>query len=256
MFRWCHDGKARLILNWEVSRPPGEHVLNIGYLFWPVIKDLSGRACNPSDHRSAMHKGCTDQALLLRWLTVSIDGFCLASLIKLAYAVNCMPIPEFIKSLRAKIGTELLQVPTVMVMAHDDQSRLLLVKDLVSGLWGMPSGIIDPHELPADAAVREVWEEAGVLVELTQLLGVFAGEHFSGVYPNGDQLSVVATVFGARAISGTPRADQEETSDARFFHSSELDQLSCYPHFHVIRRAIGPSPSQAYFKPATWRPQR
>lgn len=167
-----------------------------------------------------------------------------------------MPIPEFIKSLRAKIGTDLLQVPTVMVMASDDQGRMLLVKEIGSGLWGMPSGIIDPHELPADAAVREVWEEAGVVVELTQLLGVFAGEHFSGVYPNGDQLSVVATVFGARAISGTPRADQEETSDARFVHLNELDQLSCSPHFHVIRRALGSSPSQAYFTPATWRPQR
>ena len=179
----------------------------------------------------------------------------LASLIKMAYCGQYMPIPEFIKSLRAKIGTELLQVPTAMVMAYDDQERLLLVKDLASGLWGMPSGIIDPHELPADAAVREVWEETGVSVELTQLLGVFAGEHFSGVYPNGDQLSVVATVFGARVISGTPRADQEETSDACFFHANELDQLTCYPHFHLIRRAIGPHPSQTYFKPATWRPQ-
>jgi len=180
----------------------------------------------------------------------------LASLVEIAYCIGRMPTPEFIKSLRAKIGTELLQVPTATVMAYDDQGRLLLVRDLASGLWGTPSGIIDPHELPADAAVREVWEEAGILVEITQLLGVFAGEHFSGVYPNGDRLSVVATVFGAKVISGTPRADQEETSDAQFFHSNELDQLSCYPHFHIIRRAIGSSPSQAYFKPATWRPQR
>ncbi len=166
-----------------------------------------------------------------------------------------MPIPEFIKSLRAKIGTDLLQVPTAMVLAYDDQGHLLLVKDMASGLWGAPSGIIDPHELPADAAVREVWEEAGVFVELTQMLGVFAGEHFSGVYPNGDQLSVVATVFAARMISGTPRADQEETSDARFFHPAEIEQLPCYSHFQVIRHAISQCPSRTYFKPATWRPQ-
>jgi 8-oxo-dGTP pyrophosphatase MutT (NUDIX family) len=185
----------------------------------------------------------------------SEPAFHLDSRIGLAYGVERMPIPEFIKSLRAKIGTDLLQIPTAMVMAYDHQGRLLLVKDMVSGLWGPPSGIIDPHELPADAAVREVWEEAGVFVELTQILGVFAGVHFSGVYSNGDQLSVVATVFGAKVISGTPRADQEETSDARFFHANEFEQLSSYSHFDVIRRAIGSSPSQAYFKPATWRPQ-
>jgi len=78
-----------------------------------------------------------------------------------------MPIPEFIKSLRAKIGTDLLQVPVATVMAYDKDGRLLLVQNKPSGLWAAPSGIIDPHELPSDAAVRETWEEAGVLVELT-----------------------------------------------------------------------------------------
>lgn len=165
-----------------------------------------------------------------------------------------MPIPEFIQALRAKIGTDLLQVPTASVMAYDDRGRLLLVQDLKSGLWAQPSGIIDPHELPSDAAVREVWEEAGVFVELTRVLGVFAGEHFSGVYPNGDQLSVVATVFAARVISGTPRGDGEETSDARFFLPEEIEHLRCYSHFHVIRRAVGQHQTQTYFKPATWKP--
>lgn len=165
-----------------------------------------------------------------------------------------MPIPDFIQALRSKIGTDLLQVPTASVMVHDDQGRLLLVQDKKSGLWAQPSGIIDPHELPSDAAVREVWEEAGVFVELTQILGVFAGEHFSGVYPNGDQLSVVATVFAGRVISGAPRGDDEETSDARFFLPGEIEHLRCYSHFHVIRQAVRQNQSTAYFKPATWRP--
>ncbi|MBS0151953.1 MAG: NUDIX domain-containing protein [Nitrospira sp.] len=165
-----------------------------------------------------------------------------------------MAIPEFIKSLRAKIGTALLHVPTVAVLAYDDQGRVLLVKDKPSGLWGAPSGIVDPHELPSDAAVRETWEEAGVYVELTQVLGVFAGERFSVVYPNGDQLSGVEIVFAARVISGMPRADQEETSDARFFHPGELARLACYPHFLEIHQAVHQLPLHSYFKPATWRP--
>ncbi|MEC4888715.1 MAG: NUDIX domain-containing protein [Nitrospira sp.] len=165
-----------------------------------------------------------------------------------------MPIPDFIQSLRAKVGTELLQVPTAAVMAHDSQGRLLLVQDAKSGLWGLPSGIIDPHELPSDAAVRETWEEAGVFVELTDILGVFAGEHFSAVYDNGDQLAVVSTVFAARVIRGTPRGDDEETSDARFFSPAEIDSLPCARYFLVIRNAVSQTPSHAYFKPATWQP--
>lgn len=165
-----------------------------------------------------------------------------------------MPIPDFIQSLRSKIGTELLQVPTAMVFACDENGRLLLIQDMDSGRWSAPSGIIDPHELPSDAAVREAWEEAGVFVELTHILGVFAGEHFSKTYDNGDQLAAVTTVFAAKVIRGTPRPDHEETSDARFFAPSEIDTLSCSTHFQVIRKAVNQSQSKPYFKPATWQP--
>ena len=165
-----------------------------------------------------------------------------------------MAIPNFIKALRSKIGTDLLQVPTVAVLAYDDHGRLLLVQDKDSGLWGAPSGILDPYELPADAAVRETWEEAGVLVELTHIIGVFAGEQFSGVYSNGDQIACVSTVFGARPISGTPHPDHEETSDARYVAPSEVDRLPCYPHFQVVWKAMSHRRPQAYFNPSTWHP--
>lgn len=165
-----------------------------------------------------------------------------------------MAIPNFIKALRSKIGTDLLQVPTVAVLVYDDQGRLLLVQDKGSGLWGAPSGILDPHELPADAAVRETWEEAGVFVELTHIVGVFAGEHFGGVYPNGDQLACVSTVFGARPIRGTPRPDHEETSEARYFAPSEIDSLHCYPYFQAILKTLNQCQSQVYFERARWQP--
>ncbi len=84
-----------------------------------------------------------------RWL----DPFCDSLLQGEWRIVRRMAIPEFIKTLRAKIGTELLQVPTVSVLTYDNQGRILLVQDKSSGLWGPPGGIVDPHELPSDAAV-------------------------------------------------------------------------------------------------------
>jgi ADP-ribose pyrophosphatase YjhB (NUDIX family) len=131
---------------------------------------------------------------------------------------------------------------------------LLLIQDKGSGLWGAPEGIVEPLELPADAAVRETWEEAGVFVELTHGLGVFAGEHFPGTYDNGDQMACVSTVFAARPVSGTPRPDHIETADARLFLSDEIAALSCQPHFHVIRQALSHGQSRTYFKPAVWQP--
>ena len=55
-----------------------------------------------------------------------------------------------------------------------------------TGSWAVPGGAIDPNELPAEAAVRECWEETGVLVEPIRITGVFGGPEFLIKYPNGD----------------------------------------------------------------------
>ena len=41
--------------------------------------------------------------------------------------------------------------------------------------WTTPGGMIEPEETPADAAVREAWEETGLVVALTRIVGVFGG---------------------------------------------------------------------------------
>ncbi len=167
-----------------------------------------------------------------------------------------MPTPEFIRALRAKIGHDSLHLPTVAVMVRDTAGRLLLVQEAESRLWVCPGGIVEPHELPSDAGVRETWEEAGVAAELTHLVGVIAGDHCEQRYANGDAIVWVATVFAARALTGAPRADGDETARAGFFTDAEVAALPCKPHllrFLDAERAARPG---AYFTPATWRPPR
>ena len=165
-----------------------------------------------------------------------------------------MPTPAFIASLRERIGHELLLLPTVAVLARDADERLLLVQDRDSGLWSCPGGIVEPGELPADAAVRETWEESGVLVELTQLAGVFGGEHCANTYRNGDRIAFVATVFDARSVAGAPRADGSETRDARFFGADELAGLQLRPGTRLFLEAGAPGRARAFFEPSTWLP--
>ena len=49
-------------------------------------------------------------------------------------------------------------------VVHADRTLLLLHRKL--GIWVPPGGHIDPHELPDQAALREVYEESGLEVEL------------------------------------------------------------------------------------------
>ena len=77
-----------------------------------------------------------------------------------------MPISPYLASVRAKVGHDLLTLTAASVSIFDGQGRLLLAEDADTGLWTLPGGAIDPDELPSDAAVRECFEETGLLVSL------------------------------------------------------------------------------------------
>ena len=53
------------------------------------------------------------------------------------------------------VGTELLQLPYVAVLAVDDPGNVLLVRHADTGVWGVAGGAIEMDETPHEAAVRE-----------------------------------------------------------------------------------------------------
>src|SRR5213082_3542447 len=84
-----------------------------------------------------------------------------------------MPMAGYLEQLRKKVGHELLLLPSAAVAIHDREKGLLLFKHADKGIWVVPGGLIEPGENPADAAVRETWEETGLTVEITGILGVY-----------------------------------------------------------------------------------
>ena len=150
---------------------------------------------------------------------------------------------DYIRGLRARIGTTVLEVPTASVLVFDDRQRVLLVRHVEGNDWTTPGGMIEPYETPADAAVRETWEETGLFVTLTHVVGVFGGPLCASTYKNGDKVAWVATVFAATASGGHLRPDGEET-------------LRCKPHARMfVDAGYASSPSRiAQFQPCTWRP--
>jgi 8-oxo-dGTP pyrophosphatase MutT (NUDIX family) len=55
----------------------------------------------------------------------------------------------------------------------DGEGRLLLVQRADNERWCMPGGLADVGEPPSRVAEREVWEETGLEVRATRLVGVF-----------------------------------------------------------------------------------
>ncbi len=133
-----------------------------------------------------------------------------------------MGISPYIRRLRERVGHDLVLLPSVAVLARDEDGRLLLVREAETGLWQTIGGAVEPDESPAQAAVREAAEEASVVVELTGIRSVVGGPQFRMAYPNGDLVSYVPTIFDARVIDGEPRPDGDETIDVAWFTTDQL----------------------------------
>lgn len=147
-----------------------------------------------------------------------------------------MPMSEYLRNLRSKVGHDLTLMPSVMMIVSDDRGRILLVRNADFDSWTPPGGSIEPNESPKDAAVREMREETGLLVEPVRIIGVYGGPEYRFVYPNGDIVSYVATVFECKVVSGEMAPDHEESLDVRYFAEAELDSIHILPAGRIILR--------------------
>lgn len=134
-----------------------------------------------------------------------------------------MAISPYIARLREHVGHDLLLLPGASAVVRDDAGRILLMRRSDNGQWSLPAGMIDPGEQPADAAVREVFEETGVVAEIERLGGVAM---HAAEYPNGDRCEYLAVWFRCRAVGGAARADGEESLDVGWFAPDDLPEVS------------------------------
>ncbi|MBS11909.1 MAG: NUDIX hydrolase [Gemmatimonadetes bacterium] len=165
-----------------------------------------------------------------------------------------MPMSDYFRNLRAMLGPDLLVLPSVSIAHIDDQDRLLLMHFRDTGKWGLPGGVVEPHEHPATAAVREMWEETGLHVRLTGILSVYGGPEMHVDYPNGDQVSYVSTVFGCEVTGGVLQARDGEALDLAYCDRSKAESLNLAPWTRTLLPHLFAQDTPAFFTPSEWSP--
>jgi 8-oxo-dGTP pyrophosphatase MutT (NUDIX family) len=148
-------------------------------------------------------------------------------------------ISPYLRHLRERVGHALLLLPSVAVLAWDEEGRLLLVREAQTGQWQTIGGAIEPDESPLEAAVREAAEEAGVVLQIDGVRAVVGGPQFRLTYPNGDLVGYVATVFDARVLDGDPRPDGDETIAVEWFALDRLPAVELSAFTVALFDAVG-----------------
>ena len=111
-----------------------------------------------------------------------------------------------------------------------DGDTVLLIKREDFEIWCLPGGEADPGESLAQTAIRETFEETGLRVELTHMIGLYSRPH----WPIGTH----SIAFAARSVSGEIQLQQDEILDARFFHRDDLPEETAPDHRQRIEDAF------------------
>ncbi|MEK2477329.1 NUDIX hydrolase [Streptomyces noursei] len=151
-----------------------------------------------------------------------------------------MAIPDFIRDLRADIGTKLLWLPGVSAVVLDDAGRVLLGKRVDTGGWSVIGGIPEPGEQPAETAVREVYEETAVRVVPEGVVLVEAMPPTR--YPNGDMCQFLDVTLRCRAVGGEARVNDDESLEVGWFAMDALPELDDYALVR-IKKALDAGPT-------------
>ena len=116
------------------------------------------------------------------------------------------------------------------VIVHD--GRLLLVRRRVtegSLSWQFPAGEVEPGESAEDAAVRETFEETGLVVAARRVLG-------DRVHPATKRQMFYVK---ADAIAGTADvADHDELNAVAWVKSGEISEYVPYPFFGPVQEHL------------------
>ncbi|MFD3924963.1 NUDIX domain-containing protein [Streptomyces sp. NBC_01356] len=157
-----------------------------------------------------------------------------------------MATPDFIHTIRATAGHQLLWLPGVTAIVFDDAGRVLLGRRSDTRKWSVIGGIPDPGEQPAAAAVREVFEETAVrcVVERVVLVQALAPV----TYENGDICQYMDITFRCRAVGGEARVNDDESLDVGWFDVDALPELNEFCQLR-IKQALSDAPT--WFDPTT-----
>mgnify|MGYP002640828271 FL=1 len=140
---------------------------------------------------------------------------------------------DYVKYIRGLVGNNKIIMNAGACIIVNKSNQLLLQLRGDDHYWGLPGGIMEMGETPKETAVREVLEETGYNVKITNYMGDY--HNFHKTWPGGDKAHIICFIYVGEIVSGTMVIDGDETLDLKWFDYSDLPDIDAKDHLDAIR---------------------
>ena len=121
-----------------------------------------------------------------------------------------------------KEGT--IRVGCSAAIFDEKREKVLLTRRTDNGRWCLPGGGMESGESAAEACEREAWEETGLKVRVTRLIGVYSNPDQLVIYPDGNKAFFVVMSFEAEIIAGELGLSNETTAFG-YYSLKEMESM-------------------------------
>lgn len=128
-----------------------------------------------------------------------------------------------------------IRVGCSAVIFDEKREKVLLTQRTDNGRWCVPGGGMEPGESAAEACEREVWEETGLKVRATRLIGVYSNPDQLVIYPDGYKAFFIVISFEVEILEGELGLSNETTAFG-YFSLKEMESMPMHGE-HKMRVA-------------------
>lgn len=120
----------------------------------------------------------------------------------------------------------------VSAFTLNDRGELLMIRRTDNNLYALPGGNLELGETLSEALIREVWEETGIDVEVTELIGAYSNPRHVIAYDDGEVRQEFSICFRAKPTGGDLRTSTE-SKEVQWVPRESIAGLDIHPSIRL-----------------------